>query len=129
MSGSLASEPVVLFVHRGGWQDRYQATTIAVTAAALGDPVTVALFFEPLRLWVSGRFDEGAPPEAGAARVASLRESLDEARRELGLRVVACDTAVRLAGLVPDDIRAHVDAVTTIPSLWRAAQAGRALVF
>jgi peroxiredoxin family protein len=129
MSGSSASEPVVLFVHRGGWQDRYQATTIAVTAAALGDPVTVALFFEPLRLWVAGRFDEGAPPEAGAARVASLRESLDEARRELGLRVVACDTAVRLAGLVPDDVLAHVDALATIPSLWRAAESGRALVF
>lgn len=129
MSGSSASEPVVLFVHRGGWQDRYQATTIAVTAAALGDPVTVALFFEPLRLWVAGRFDEGAPPEAGAARVASLRESLDEARRELGLQVVSCDTAVRLAGLVPDDVLAHVDALATIPSLWRAAESGRALVF
>ncbi len=129
MSGSSASEPVVLFVHRGGWQDRYQATTIAVTAAALGDPVTVALFFEPLRLWVSSRFDEGAPPEAGAARVASLRESLEDARRELGLRVVACDTAVRLAGLVPDEIRAQIDAIATLPSLWRDAQAGRALVF
>lgn len=129
MSGSSASEPVVLFVHRGGWQDRYQATTIAVTAAALGDPVTVALFFEPLRLWVSSRFDEGAPPEAGTARVANLRESLEEARRELGLRVVACDTAVRLAGLVPDEIRAQIDGIATLPSLWRDAQAGRALVF
>jgi peroxiredoxin family protein len=71
----------------------------------------------------------GAPPEAGAARVASLRESLDEARRELGLRVVACDTAVRLAGLEHDDIRPHIDAIATLPSLWREAQSGRALVF
>jgi peroxiredoxin family protein len=129
MSGSAASAPVVLFFHRGGWQDRYQATTLAVTAAALGDEVTVALFFEPLRLWVQGRFDEGAPPEAGAARVAGLRESLEEARRELGLRVVACDTAVRLAGFIPEDLRQHVDGIATLPSLWRAAQAGRALVF
>ncbi|WP_242341012.1 MULTISPECIES: hypothetical protein [Anaeromyxobacter] len=128
MSGSSASEPLVLFVHRGTWQDRYQATTLAVTAAALGDAVTVALFFEPLRLWIGGRFDEGAPPEAGPARVASLVESLEDARRELGLRVVACDTAVRLAGLVPDDVRPRLDAIATLPSLWRAAQSGRALV-
>ncbi|WP_242346552.1 hypothetical protein [Anaeromyxobacter terrae] len=128
MSGSSASESLVLFVHRGTWQDRYQATTLALTAAALGDAVTVALFFEPLRLWIEGRFDEGAPPEAGPARVASLTESLEEARRELGLRVVACDTAVRLAGLVPDDVLGRLDAIATLPSLWRAAQSGRGLV-
>jgi len=129
MTGTSAGEPVVLFVHRWGWQDRYQATTLAVTAAALGDAVTVALFFEPLRLWVSGRFDDGAPLEAAAARVAGLRESVEEARRELGLRVVACDTAVRLAGLDPEAIRSQIDAIATLPSLWRAAQEGRALVF
>jgi peroxiredoxin family protein len=120
--------PVVVFLHRGTWEDRYQATTLAVTAAALGDEVTVALFFEPLRLWVAGRFDEGAPAAAGEARVASLSESLEEARRELGLRVVACDTAVRLAGLAPDGMGGRVDAIQTLPSLWRDARAGRAVV-
>jgi peroxiredoxin family protein len=122
------SVPVVLFLHRGAWADRYQATTLAVTAAALGDAVTVALFFEPLRLWVEARFDEGAPAEAAAAHVASLGATLEEARRDLGLRVVACDTAVRLAGLAPEAVRARVDAIETLPALWRAAQGGRALV-
>jgi peroxiredoxin family protein len=120
--------PLVIFLHRGGWEDRYQATTIAVTAAALGDPVTLALFFEPLRLWVAGRFEEGAPPEVAAARVAPLAATLEEARRELGLRLVACDTAVRLAGLPPDAARARLDEIATLPSLWRTAQSGRALV-
>jgi peroxiredoxin family protein len=123
-----ASEPLVLFVHRAGWADRYQAVTLAVTAAALGAEVTVALFFEPLRLWAAGRFDDGAPPEAAQARVAGLRETLEEARRDLGLRVVACDTAVRLAGLDPAAAAAHLDAIQTLPSLWRLAQSGRALV-
>jgi peroxiredoxin family protein len=122
------SRPLVLFVHRGGWADRYQAVTLAVTAAALGDPVTVALHFEPLRLWVEGRFDEGAPPEAAVARVASLAEALEEARRELGLKVVACDTAVRLAGVTPEAAAARLDAITTLPSLWKAAQGGRPIV-
>jgi peroxiredoxin family protein len=119
--------PLVIFLQRGGWEERYQAVTLAVTAAAFGEAVTIALFFEPLRLWVAGRFDEGAPPTAAAARVASLRESLDEARRELGLRVVACDTAVRLAGLDPDEIRGALDGIDTLPALWRAARDGRAL--
>jgi peroxiredoxin family protein len=116
---------LVVLLHRAGWADRYQAVTLAVTAAALGDRVTVALFFDALRLWVDGRFDEGAPPEAAAARVAPLRESLDEARRELGLEVVACDTAVRLAGLEPDAIRRSVDRIVTLPALWKAARDGR----
>ncbi len=117
-----------MFLHRGAWADRYQATTLAVTAAALGDEVTLALFFEPLRLWAEGRFDEGAPAEAEAARVASLRETLDEARRELGLELVACDTAVRLAGLDPGALRGAVDAIATLPQLSLWAREGRALV-
>ena len=122
------SRPLVLFLHRGGWADRYQAVTLAVTAAALGDPVTLALHFEPLRLWVEGRFDEGAPPEAAAAGVGSLAEALDEARRELGLEVVACDTAVRLGRHAREAAAARLDAITTLPSLWKAAQRGRPIV-
>ncbi len=121
--------PLVVFLQRGGWEERYQAVTLGVTAAAFGERVTLALFFAPLRLWVEGRFDEGAPQTAGAARVAALRETLDEARRELGLRVVASDTAIRLAGLEPDAIRAALDGVETLPALWRAAASGRALTF
>ncbi len=121
--------PLVVFLHRGGWEDRYQAVTLGVTAAAHGEPVTVALFFEPLRLWVAGRFDEGAPAEAAAARVTSLREALEEARRELGLRVVACDTAVRLAGLDPAAAAPSLDGLEPLPSLWRTAREGRALTF
>lgn len=122
------SGPLVVFVQRGSWADRYQAVTLAITAAALGDRVVVALFFDPLRLWVQGRFDEGAPPEAAAARVAGLAVMLAEARRDLGLEVVACDTAVRLAGLDPDSVRASLDRVATLPSLWRDAQDGQLVV-
>ncbi len=117
--------PLVVLLHRAAWPDRYQAATLAVTAAALGERVVVALFFDALRLWVDGRFDEGAPPEAAAARVAPLRETLDEARRELGLEVVACETAVRLAGLDPDAIRGAVDGIVTLPALWKLAREGR----
>jgi peroxiredoxin family protein len=128
VAGSPDNGSLVLFLHRGSWADRYQAVTLAVTAAALGERVTLALFFEPLRLWADARFDEGAPAEAGAARVASLRDTLQEARRELGLEVVACDTAVRLAGPNPEAIRATVDRIVTLPQLWKAAREGTHLV-
>ena len=32
--------PLVVLLHRAGWPDRYQAVTLAVTAAALGEPVS-----------------------------------------------------------------------------------------
>jgi hypothetical protein len=38
---------------------------------------------------------------------------------------VACDTAVRLAGLEPDAIRRSVDHIVTLPALWKAARDGR----
>lgn len=120
--------PLVLFLQRGTWADRYQAVTLAVTAAALGDPVVLALFFEPLRLWVSGRFDEGAPPEAASARVLGLAASLGEARSSLGLEIVACDTAVRLAGLDPASLGPVVDRIATLPSLLKTAGEGRLVV-
>jgi peroxiredoxin family protein len=119
---------LVVFLQRGTWADRYQAVTLAVTAAALGDAVTVALFFEPLRLWVEGRFDEGAPPQAAAARVSGLAETLGEARRQLGLEIVACDTAVRLAGLDPQTIGPSIDGIASLPSLWKSAREGRLVV-
>jgi hypothetical protein len=93
----------------------------------MGDPVHLALFFGALRAWVEGRFDEGAPPEAAAAGVPPLRESIEDGRRHLQLRVVACDTAVRLAGLVPESAAVALDGILGLPDLWRLARAGRAL--
>lgn len=123
------SRPVVIFLSGAGWEPRYQATVVAVSAAALGDPVTLVLSFDPLRAWVAGRFDEGAPSGAAEAGVPPLSETLGEARRGLGLRVVACEAAVRLAGLAPEAASAALDGLEPLPSLWRVARAGRALSF
>jgi len=125
----MSSRPLVVFLSGAGWSCRYQAVTLAVTAAALGDAVTVALAFEPLVALVEGRFDEGAPAGASAAKVPPLTETLAEARRELGLRLVACETAVRLAGLDPPAARAALDGLEPLPEQWRLARAGRAIAF
>jgi peroxiredoxin family protein len=60
--------------------------------------------------------------------VASLAETVAEARRELGLEVVACDTAVRLAGLDPSALSGIVDRVVGLLQLWLEARGGRLLV-
>jgi peroxiredoxin family protein len=119
--------PLVIFLHSADWPSRYQAASLAVTAAAFGGQVYLALFFGALCAWVEGRFDEGAPPEAARTGVGSLRDMLEEGRRELSLEVVACDTAVRLAGLPLETARSTLDRVVGLPELWRLAQSGQAL--
>lgn len=121
------SGPVVIFLRGADWEARHLAVSLAVTAAALGDEVLVAPFGAALAAFAAGRFDEGAPPAAAAARVPSLAATLAEARRDLGVRVVACETALRLAGLDPSAAAPPLDAVMSLPSLWRLAQAGRSL--
>ena len=117
---------LVILLLGDGWHARWLAVSLALTAAASGDPVRLALFGPALRAWVEGRFDEGAPPEAPGARVGSLAGMLEEGRRDLGLGLVACDTAVRLAGVDPA-LAASRLTLTTIPALWSEAREGRLL--
>jgi len=123
MSGSL-----VIFLRAADWPTRWLAVSTALTAAAHGDRVQLALFGEPLAAFVAGRFDEGAPASAAGARVGSLAAMLEEGVAALGMRLVACDTALRLAGLEPEEARARVE-VTSLPALWRDAREGRLLSF
>jgi predicted peroxiredoxin len=122
-----APGPLVLFVRGDAWEARHLAVSLALTAAALGDEVHLALFGGALRLFVGGRFDEGAPPSAAAAKVGSLAAALGEGRRDLGVRVVACDTALRLAGLDAASAVPPLDGVVSLPSLWLLARGGRSL--
>ncbi len=121
----MTTQPVLVVLRDPSWHARQLAVNLGLTAAALGDEVHVALFGEALRLFASGRFDEGAPAEAVAARVGSLEAALAEGRRDLGVRVVACDTALRLVGLDPAHAAPPLDAVVSLPALWRLGQRGR----
>jgi len=118
--------PLLVLLRSEGWEARWLATSLALTAAAHGDQVVLALFEASLRAFFEGRFDEGAPASAAASRVGSLAEMLEEGRRELGLRIAACDTAVRLAGLSPDEAAARLE-VTSLTALWREARDGQVI--
>ena len=122
-------KPCLILLGGAGWDARRRAASVALTAAAFGHPVSVALSGDPLRAWVEGRFDEGAPAGAAAALVGSLREMLEEGRRDLGVEVVACGTELALAGLDPEVVRPFLDAVRSLPDQWRAAGQGHVLAF
>ena len=121
--------PLLVLLRASDWGARRQAVVLALTAAAFGHRVVVALSGEALRAWVEGGFDDGAPAAAAGARVGSLRGMLDEGRRDLELEVVACETEVRLAGLTPEAARRTLDGLRSLPEQWRGAVEGRVLAF
>ncbi|HEX7488479.1 MAG TPA: hypothetical protein VF341_06215, partial [Anaeromyxobacteraceae bacterium] len=59
--GSSLATSLVIFLRSEGWEARHLAVSLAITAAAFGDEVHLALFGEALRAYASGRFAEGAP--------------------------------------------------------------------
>ena len=122
-------KPCLILLGGAGWDARRRAASVALTAAAFGHPVSIALAGEPLRAWVEGRFDDGAPDGEEAALVGPLRRMVEDGRRDLGVEVVACGTELRLAGIDPETARPHLDAVRSLPDQWRAAGQGHVLSF
>lgn len=103
---ALSAEPEAL-LRLGLW---------VVTAASVGERVDVLLTAGPLRA-----FQEGAGPPANASALglpgpASL---LAQAKGLGHVRVVSCDTEVRLAGLEDAGAMACVDELVSLPSFWR----------
>ena len=122
-------KPCLILLGGTGWDARRRATAVALTAAAFGHPVVLALSGDPLRAWVEGRFDEGAPEGAAEIQAGPLREVIEESRRDLGVEVVACETELRLAGIDPEVARPSLDALRSLPDQWRTAGQGHVLTF
>lgn len=119
---------VLLHLHGETFARRYQVASQAITAAAAGDEVVVVLWFDALRRWVLGGFDEGQGPtdEEVATRHGELglpppQEMLLEARA-LGVKIWACETGVRLAGLEPAQAREAVDHLPGLQEILHVAK-------
>ena len=108
---------VVFIVQRGGYEPAYQAASMGITAAALGDEVVFVFAFEALRQLCRGDF----------GRAQSDRE-LAEARG-LGARCIACDTMLKLAGVSLLEAERVLDEVLGLASLWRLTEDARVLTF
>jgi predicted peroxiredoxin len=126
---------VLFFLQRGGYPPAYQAASMGITAAALGDAVHFVFAFDALRQLVRGDFGR---PQSDREAVESARAEglglpppatmLAEARG-LGARLVACDTMLRIAGVPTDEAEQLLDEVLGLPALWRLTEGARLLTF
>ena len=124
---------VFFFLQHATYEPAFQAATMGITAVAMGDEVYFVFAFEALRALVEGRFGEprGAREEEECERARALgvlppERMLAEAR-ELGARLVACDTTVRICGYAPEALRGPLDEVLGLASLWRLTAGARTL--
>ena len=126
---------VLFFLQSGGYPPAYQAASMGITAAALGDTVFFVFAFDALRQLVRGDFGR---PHSDREAVESARAEglgvpppatmLAEARG-LGARCVACDTMLRIAGVPADDAETVLDEVLGLAALWRLTEGARVLCF
>jgi peroxiredoxin family protein len=107
---------LLILAHGGSWEMRFQISSLAASVAAAGDPVDVALFFDALRAWAGGRWDDLDPqPPLTADRLEALNmpplsEMLAPGREEGLIRVYACSASARMLGLDAAQVQASVDA-------------------
>lgn len=124
---------VIFFVQHGTFEPAYQVATMGVTAAAMGDEVIVVFAFDALRQLMRGSFGKPHTERelAESARAEGLglptpRQMLEEARG-MGARFVACDSTVKLCGLVAADLDRVLDEVMGLASIWRLTEGARVL--
>lgn len=127
----------VFFLNSGGYELAWNCTSLALTAAAMGDDVTFVLGFDALRAVSRGSFGK---PLTERERAASTRgeglgaptpaKMLEEARG-LGAKVFACDTTVKLCGLDAKALEKSnaVDEVQGLPQIWRLTEGARIFNF
>ncbi len=100
----MAAEPLGLLLISGGHERAHYAFLLAAGAAAIGRPVVLfatnegcrALLADPSA--IAGAERERAVQTTGVAGLGDLRQ----AARELGVRMIACEAGLRMAGLAAD---------------------------
>lgn len=131
------SERAVFFVHSAGYEAAWQVASMGLTAAVMGDSVVYVFSFDALRALSKGIF--GKPLNDRESKAVARGEGLgapvpnrmlDEAR-QLGARIVACDTTVKLCGLDAKQLTSagKVDEVMGLPSIWKLTEKAKVLSF
>ncbi|MCA2981365.1 MAG: hypothetical protein INH41_02655 [Myxococcaceae bacterium] len=133
MSGSR----LVIFLSAGGYEAAWQATSLGLTAAAMGDDVVFVFAFDALRALSRGTFGkplterESAAATRGTGLGAPVPLGMLADARSLGARALACDTTVKLCGLVPAELleQGLLDDVTGLPDIWKLTGVARLVSF
>lgn len=123
---------LVIHLHSEGFERAYQALTLALTARAMGQEVTVVLAFGALRALAEERLGEPLPgPDRWSAQRgenlgAPTVKSLLHDARALGVRLWACETVAALTGAEPEQLQGKVELVG-LPQIVAAQRGGQAL--
>ena len=122
---------VIVFLQHGSYEPAYQATSLGITSAAMGDEVYFVLAFDALREWIRGDFGE---PQTGTETIESTRaeglgmppprKMLEEAIA-LGAKVVACDTTLKICGFSSADVSDKINEVMGLATIWRLTEGAR----
>lgn len=91
-------EPLGLLLISAGHERAHYAFVLAAAAAAIGRPVTLFATNQGTRALLATPPDPAADAQIKNQGVATLAE-LREAAAELGVRLIACEAGLRLAGL------------------------------
>lgn len=128
---------VLFFLQSASYEPAYQAASLSITAAAMGDEVYIVLAFDALRQFVRGSF--GRPQSEKETSESTRAEGLGvpkplrmlEEARTLGARLVACDSTVKICGFVSSEVEGpgKLDEVMGLASIWRLADGARTLAF
>ena len=126
MSTNLPADPLGILLISGTHERAHYAFMLAAGAAAVGRRVTVFATNEGcralLRDW-SRLADAGRDTAVEAAGVAGFAE-LRDAAVELGVRLLACDAGLRIAGVDGADLLDGVE-ITGIPSFLESVATGQ----
>lgn len=122
---------VIVFLQHGSYEPAYQATSLGITSAAMGDEVYFVLAFDALREWIRGDFGE---PQTETEIIESTRaeglgmppprKMLEEAKA-LGAKVVACDTTLKICGFSSADVSDKINEVMGLATIWRLTEGAR----
>jgi len=122
----LPGRPLGILLISGGHERAHYAFVMAVGAAAVGRAVTVFATNEGCRALASDWSlvaDAARDGSVRAAGVAGLDE-LRAAAAELGVRLMACDAGLRMAGVDPVGLLPEVE-VAGVPSFLAATGDGQ----
>ena len=120
----MPGSPLGILLISGGHERAHYAFVLAVGAAAVGRAVTMFATNEGCRaLGTGGVADAGRDETVRDAGVAGLDE-LRIAVAELGVRLMACDAGLRMAGLDPAALLPGVE-VAGVPTFLAAVGTGQ----
>lgn len=126
---------VVFFLHSASYELAFQAASLGITAAAMGDEVHFVFAFEALRQLARGAYglprterESAQSVRAEGLNVPTPAKMLGEARA-MGAKLVACDTTVKICGFGPEELLDVLDEVMGLASLWRLTDGARVLTF